>query len=167
MLVKNQAVQEVQNILIVDKRHSNECRIIKSELESRIRLNLCDHSTFTLKSPLIPKVLFLNMVAKFFTNHYSVSQFTIQVYIKRQKKCFRLSKNNEDLKPVRLGISKRPLTCFFCLFCFFCNLSPKLRCEGFELLIQCLMFKGQSKSAVSVILSPSPALTGSTFPKTM
>lgn len=115
------------------------------------------------KSPLIPKVLFLNMVAKIHTNHYSVSQFTIQVYIKRQKKCFRLSKNNEVLKPVRLGISKRLLTCFFF---FFLNLSPKLRCEGFELLIQCLMLKGQSKSAVSVILSPSPALTGSTFPKT-
>jgi len=50
-------------------------------------------------------------------------------------------------------------------FCFVLNLSPKLRYEGVELLI--LMFKGQSKTAVSVTSSPSLALTGSAFLKTM
>lgn len=86
MLVKNQAVQEVQNILIVDKRHSNECRIIKSELESRIRLYLCDHSTFTKKKSIDSKSPFFKHGGKnLYQSLFSVTVHNTGLYKKTKK----------------------------------------------------------------------------------
>lgn len=79
MLVKLQTVQE--KLLIEGKRQTN-MNVESSRVNFSPRLGLiCEHSTFTLKR----SIDLLNAMAKMGTNYYSVSQFTIQVYIKRQK----------------------------------------------------------------------------------
>lgn len=70
-----------KNILIEDKIHTN-MNVESSRVNFSPGLDLiCDHSTFTLKR----SIDLLNTIAKMGTNYYSVSQFTIQVYIKDKK----------------------------------------------------------------------------------